>query len=115
MCVVNFSVLFLGSVESGEGGEGGEGPAKKGKQWLPGAATQSSHHHKGNPISSDLLSSSKCFGLYTVLLTGFAVVNTSLISVYLVRYYHRKTNVLISTYQILLIGGTEKPAERFHN
>ncbi|XP_020631559.1 uncharacterized protein LOC110068519 isoform X2 [Orbicella faveolata] len=34
--------LTFGSVE------GGEGPAKKGKQWLPGAATQSSHHRKGS-------------------------------------------------------------------
>lgn len=61
--------LLLGSVE------GGEGPAKNGKQRLPGAATQSSHHRKGNSTSKR----SKCFGLYTVLLTGFAVVKESLI------------------------------------
>ena len=59
--------------------ESRDDPAKTGKQWSLGAATQSSNHRKGNSTSSGLLSCSKCFGLYTVLLSGFAVVKESLI------------------------------------
>ena len=90
--------------------ESEEDPAKKGKQWLPGAATQSSHRRKGNSTSSGLLSCSKCFALYTVLFTSIKVVKESLIIAYMVRYYDKKMNVLISIRQISLIGGTDKPA-----